>query len=778
MQLPISMIPSDYGTIIATTLFNEFTRYIVDSNRRIFEIDVSSDTNINKVRIPGASDLSWTDVKTIKGFKRIIGKSTYYFVDGELILRKQEVLSKAFTKSKVDCEILNNFITMDIETVKKGKLLTPYLICGYNGKDFIESYGSDDRKLFSNFIDGLCTFYSKNGKKLIVYAHNFSGFDGIFMMKHLLDIGKVQPLIHNGRIISIKVKLNMEGYKGKTIIFKDSYLLLPQSLRNLCKTFGVSLPKGYFPFKLANIFYTGVFPKFEYWTGISLDQWIDLKKEYGLKMWDFRVQAIKYCKLDCKCLHEVLSKFNELIFKKWKINIHNCLTLPSLAMRLFKTHYMPKDSVYQLHSVVEQNIRRSYSGGAVDVYIPHNRILSEESSPKIESLSDFIKYKDIKPILNITDEYKKLFVYDVNSLYPYVMANKFMPIGKPISFIGNIRKVDLNAFGFFYCKITSPYNLEHPILQHRVKTINGLRTIAGLGYWEGWIFSEEMDNAIKFGYKFEILKGYEFDKANIFEKYVNDLYQLRLKYPKSDPMNLIAKLLMNSLYGKFGMKSETTIVEIFNTSCSNQLELLSEMLDTFGNSVQDYIKLDNHFITIRDNINLNSSDDTFHGLDVNIAIASAITAGGRMWMTIFKNNPLFKLFYSDTDSIVVDKPLPADMVGSELGKYKLEHVIKHAVFLAPKVYGFITEDNTEIIKIKGVKPEAMNDIHLSDLENLLIKDSSKEFTQEKWIKKVLEGEISVVDTAYTLKVTSNKRECVYIDNIFENTKPFHYNNFE
>ena len=34
------------------------------------------------------------------------------------------------------------------------------------------------------------------------------------------------------------------------------------------------------------------------------------------------------------------------------------------------------------------------------------------------------------------------------------------------------------------------------------------------------------------------------------------MYNLRLQYDKGTPMNLIAKLLMNSLYGKFAMKLE------------------------------------------------------------------------------------------------------------------------------------------------------------------------------------------------------------------------------
>lgn len=52
----------------------------------------------------------------------------------------------------------------------------------------------------------------------------------------------------------------------------------------------------------------------------------------------------------------------------------------------------------------------------------------------------------------------------------------------------------------------------------------------------------------------------------------------------------------------------------------------------------------------------------------------------------------FKIYYTDTDSFYIDGPLPAGMVGTELGKFKLEYVISKAIFLAPKVYGLILED--------------------------------------------------------------------------------------
>ena len=84
-------------------------------------------------------------------------------------------------------------------------------------------------------------------------------------------------------------------------------------------------------------------------------------------------------------------------------------------MKIYKTHYMPENSIYQLLGKVESVIRQSYSGGAVDVYIPHNRISSF-----------FTKIKE--------SIFKTLYYYDVNSLYPYVMANNPMPLGKPIIF--------------------------------------------------------------------------------------------------------------------------------------------------------------------------------------------------------------------------------------------------------------------------------------------------------------------------------------------------------
>jgi hypothetical protein len=67
-----------------------------------------------------------------------------------------------------------------------------------------------------------------------------------------------------------------------------------------------------------------------------------------------------------------------------------------------------------------------------------------------------------------------------------------------------------------------------------------------------------------------------------------------------------------------------------------------------------------------------------------------------MAMSKYKVQYADNLYYSDTDSIVLDKSLPDSVVSNtELGLFNalgaLEHEIEEAVFIAPKVYAFKTK---------------------------------------------------------------------------------------
>jgi len=61
--------------------------------------------------------------------------------------------------SGADNSLLMYFITIDIETIKTNNNLVPYLICGYNGSEYITSYGLNQRTLFNDFINKLFTLF-------------------------------------------------------------------------------------------------------------------------------------------------------------------------------------------------------------------------------------------------------------------------------------------------------------------------------------------------------------------------------------------------------------------------------------------------------------------------------------------------------------------------------------------------------------------------------------------------------------------------------------------
>ena len=79
------------------------------------------------------------------------------------------------------------------------------------------------------------------------------------------------------------------------------------------------------------------------------------------------------------------------------------------------------------------------------------------------------------------------------------------------------------------------------------------------------------------------------------------------------------------------------------------------------------------------------------------------------------NNPNFNLYYTDTDCIFIDTPLPNNFISdTELGKMKLETICDQAIFLAPKSYILIPVDKqkTPIVKMKGlINPQSKLNIN-------------------------------------------------------------------
>lgn len=71
-------------------------------------------------------------------------------------------------------------------------------------------------------------------------------------------------------------------------------------------------------------------------------------------------------------------------------------------------------------------------------------------------------------------------------------------------------------------------------------------------------------------------------------------------------------------------------------------------------------------------------------------------------------------FYTDTDSVVLSEKLPDEVVSSsKLGMFKLEYVVKEAIFLAPKSYWLSVEEKNIIVHKGAVKPHVSKEWYIN-----------------------------------------------------------------
>jgi hypothetical protein len=96
-----------------------------------------------------------------------------------------------------------------------------------------------------------------------------------------------------------------------------------------------------------------------------------------------------------------------------------------------------------------------------------------------------------------------------------------------------------------------------------------------------------------------------------------------------------------------------------------------------------------------------------------VGIAAAVTSYARIEMIELKMLLIklgIKLYYTDTDSIFVDKELPEYLIGKDLGQLKDElngGVIKKAYFLGIKKYGYINNNDEIHSTFSGIERNSL-----------------------------------------------------------------------
>ena len=337
-----------------------------------------------------------------------------------------------------------------------------------------------------------------------------------------------------------------------------------------------------------------------------------------------------------------------------------------------------------------------------------------------------------------------------------------MPIGNPI--FTTEKELD-KIFGFVYAVITPPSEdvLKVASLQARINgKVENPREI-----FERWIFSEELKSALKEGYTADIICGYKFKRGILlFDKYVDMFYELK-KNSKNPVERGMSKLMLNSLYGKFGMKDINSILRIISKEQSDKLNksynytMLSDLgydkvLVKYNSRISEKLRL--LLKEEAEELNLIKDDGLVNvkGVPSAIQIAAAISGYARISINKYKNIPGNNCFYSDTDSVILQKELDNNLVGYNIGQMKLEFDIEQGFLIRKKLYALKNKEGIVKIAAAGTDKKCLN---FKDFEDL---SEGKEILTNRTSFKVdwKNLNVNIVKEEINLKGIKQK-DCVY-----------------
>jgi hypothetical protein len=350
--------------------------------------------------------------------------------------------------------------------------------------------------------------------------------------------------------------------------------------------------------------------------------------------------------------------------------------------------------------------------------------------------------------------------------------NKF-PIGKPV-FV-NKEEIDLNNFiGFIECDV---FNNDKKLnfLPYRDK-IRGL--ISPIGRWTSVYYYKEIIKAIELGYKIEFKKGLKYEREDyIFKDYVDDIYKLRNEN-KNNPLGSICKLLLNSLYGRFGMKIDVEKTKFISFKEVMNMKKKYNLLNI--NQIHD----DMYIVSVKRNLD-DDKDKYSSSIDTETAvqIASAVTSLSRIFMYDFKNIPGNECYYTDTDSIFLKNKLDPKYLNNDLGGFKLEYEFTEGKFISSKIYKVDIKDVGTKVVFKGLKKDEIDKQFHEEIFDDVINNKfsyTMHVNRQNFFKiNFKKLNISYYENEISFKFPFMKRKKIFdSNNVWIDTEPIFINNLD
>lgn len=285
-----------------------------------------------------------------------------------------------------------------------------------------------------------------------------------------------------------------------------------------------------------------------------------------------------------------------------------------------------------------------------------------------------------------------LYDLDVNSLYPSVMSSGEFPVKLLSKGVG----VDgyREAMNYPERIVLAHVLVSTTIPAYPKRSASGLIFPVGR-YWT-WLCGPELRWAHEHGNIVDVQEWATYQSAPIFRDYVNYLYPLRLKYKERGETYraFLCKLLLNSLYGKFGQRGYRW--DVTRKAHADDPPQWSER-DLVTGEVMRYRR-------VADVVQCLTRDDEWrHSCPI---IAACVTSYGRMRLWGYMMHAgLDNVYYCDTDSLLVNDDgynrLARYIDPSRLGALRLVKQVGEATIYTPKDYIL---DGT--VKRKGIRPNA------------------------------------------------------------------------
>ena len=286
---------------------------------------------------------------------------------------------------------------------------------------------------------------------------------------------------------------------------------------------------------------------------------------------------------------------------------------------------------------------------------------------------------------------KPVEVWDINSMYPDKMRNKYLPVGEPIFFKG---KPAPNKYQCYIVRIMISFDIKKdhlPCIQLKnsfmfnptdyiTSSLNQEIEMVVTNVDLGLIFAQYHVNSIKYidGYYFRKYKGY-------FESHIDK--QMAIKERAHGGERYIAKLRMNTVYGK--------------TATSPRKKSKIPHIE------DDVLKF-------------TFSEEKVEDPEYT-ALAVFITSWARHDIIRDAQNNYDRFIYCDTDSLHMlkredgqDPNLPIHP--THLGYYKKEHDVIKSTFLRSKTYIEQYTNGDIEIKCAGASPEVKKGMNFENFQ--------------------------------------------------------------